>query len=696
MNGVDTSPAQTSGQVSRVKRIVQRLLTFSILVLLLGTITSGTSENIHAQMLKLGAYLWDDYFILRGEEPVATCNPNPDIDLRIQELAIEHEAENAEFDLLAEEFDEEAARNSLMSQVLVCQKKHQDAAIYQQNLTDMVVLFRSMEHVFADISLFAIAHQKTTLILLLMLAAIVATSKNSHIAFRSEHSLYDHYVSQTAQFVANVGLGLSTYAFYRGSYASGTEVTHPELMIILMLGCAILAAINVYHWFNPDPELAPKSNLLRSILTIPIQTFMLLAAVFHFFVREEHFPGVAIYFTQIFQLTNLHLAIGLYILGGMLLKETHLGARLFDIFKPWHLPPELLAFVAIALMAFPTAYTGASGIIIIAMGAVVYQEMRRVGTRRQLSLAITAMTGSGVVLRPCLLVVGIAILNKEVVTDELFHWGFRVFLLSMVVFAVFAMITRKDPMHLTPASEALGPSLRKLGPMLPYLLILFFTLVFYALVLDTYLDEFSAPIVLPVLVAIVVIFERLYSKNFRERNVELQSSPTVTKAFGTAVDNSAIQIGALLMLMACSFTVGGIIERGGGVLEIPEAFDSVYAAMAFLVLFLVLIGMIMDPFGALILVTGTIAPVAYAQGIHPVHFWMTCLMAFELGYLSPPVSLNHLLTRQVVGDKEVELALQEGDSFYYRHERLLLPLMVMATTLLLVAFGPLFFGVGDF
>lgn len=66
-------------------------------------------------------------------------------------------------------------------------------------------------------------------------------------------------------------------------------------------------------------------------------------------------------------------------------------------------------------------------------------------------------------------------------------------------------------------------------------------------------------------------------------------------------------------------------------------------------------------------------------------------MAFELGYLSPPVSLNHLLTRQVVGDEEVSLALKEGGSFYYRHERLLLPLLVMGTTLILVAFVPLVF-----
>lgn len=646
---------------------------------------------MHAQMLKLGAYIWEDYFVLRGDQPKADCEAEINIPERLDELEQEHLAENEDFDLFATEFDRQSAENSLLSQQRLCIKQHAAAEIYDAQMNVWVRTFKDIEHTFARISLIAIDQQKLTLILLLSLAAFVATWKRNHIAFRSIHSRLDHYISNIGQLTANACLGLSTLAFYRGSYASGTEVANPELMIILMSACLSLCALNVYQLCRPKQDLEPGGKPLLALIAIPIHTIMLLVASFQFFILEGHYPGVAIYFTQIFQLTNLHLAIGLYILVGMLLKETLLGAKLFDVFKPWHLPPELLAFVAIAMMAFPTAYTGASGIIIIAMGAVVYQEMRRVGTRRQLSLAVTAMTGSGVVLRPCLLVVGIAILNKEVVTDELFHWGFRVFLLSMVVFAVFAMITRKDPMKLVPANEALLPSIKNLLPLLPYVLILAGALFLYDVLLDAQLDEFTAPVILPIIVMAVLIFERRYSKDFEERNAVAGASPTVSKAFSSSVDNSAIQIGALLMLMACSFTVGGVIERGGGVLEIPEIFSSIYGAMAFLVLFLVLIGMVMDPFGALILVTGTIAPVAYAQGINPIHFWMTCLMAFELGYLSPPVSLNHLLTRQVVGDKEVELALQEGDTFYYRHERLILPLLVMGTTLILVAFVPLAF-----
>ena len=685
------SQGNGSSKQSIVKLGIQRVLSLAILGLLLATIAAGTGENIHSQLLKLGAFIWDDYFILRGEQPVADCDLNQDIDARLAELAEQHAQSDDDFGLMDSEFDFEGARGSLINQYEVCAKKHREASVYTLNLTPSIKVFRTIEHSFADLSLFAIAQQKMTLILLLVLAATVTAWKRHHIVFRSIKTKLDHYVSYSAQLLATSSLGVSAYAFYQGSYASGTEVAHPELMVILMLGGAVLSLISLYRLIRPEPGLIPGGKPVRALLAIPIHSYMLLVAAYQFFIKEAHLPGIAIYFTQIFQLTNLHLSVGLYILMGMLLKETLLGSKLFDVFKPWHLPPEITAFVAILLLAYPTAYTGASGIIIIAMGAVAYQELRRVGTRRQLALAITAMTGSsGVVLRPCLLVVGIAILNEEVVTDELYHWGFRVFLLTMAVFVIVAWVTRKESAPIVAPRAALLPSLKLLLPLLPYVLIVAALLAFYAIVLDDKLNEFSAPTILPIIVIALIVFERRFSKDFHQRNKIACASPTVSSAFVTAVDNSAVQIGAIIMLMACSFTVGGVLERGSGMLEIPAVFSSVYATMGFLVLFLVLIGMVMDPFGALILVTGTIAPVAYSQGINPIHFWMTCLIAFELGYLSPPVALNHLLTRQVVGDEEFELSLQEGGSFYYRHERIILPLLVMGSTLLIVAFVPLF------
>jgi TRAP-type C4-dicarboxylate transport system permease large subunit len=148
------------------------------------------------------------------------------------------------------------------------------------------------------------------------------------------------------------------------------------------------------------------------------------------------------------------------------------------------------------------------------------------------------------------------------------------------------------------------------------------------------------------------------------------------------------------MLMGLSVSIGGMVERADLMSMVPAIFDSTWTAMLALVLVMVLIGMFMDPYGAVILVSATIASVAYKNGIDPVHFWMVALVAFELGYLSPPVALNHLLTRQVVGEEEIRLAKEEsaGMSFWYRHERILLPLACMGAALLIVAFVPLWVG----
>jgi len=140
-----------------------------------------------------------------------------------------------------------------------------------------------------------------------------------------------------------------------------------------------------------------------------------------------------------------------------------------------------------------------------------------------------------------------------------------------------------------------------------------------------------------------------------------------------------------------SVSIGGVIERSQIMQSFPQAFDSAWSAMVLMVVILVILGMIMDAFGAVILVTATVATIAYSSGIHPIHFWMVTLVAFELGYLSPPVALNHLLARQVVGEAEVLAAQQETGTFYQRHERIIMPLIAMGISLVLVAFVPLLF-----
>jgi TRAP-type C4-dicarboxylate transport system permease large subunit len=305
-----------------------------------------------------------------------------------------------------------------------------------------------------------------------------------------------------------------------------------------------------------------------------------------------------------------------------------------------------------------------------------------------MALATTAMTGSaGVVLRPCLLVVLIAALNKEVVTDQLFDWGLNTFITTIAVFLLFVCLTKREKIQIAPLNEAFKPFIKALLPLIPYLSIVLLTLLIYDYCLEVSMDEFSAPIILPVIILCLIVYEARPYFGVQEQ-IKDESNFSFEYTIRNASSEASVHTGALLMLMALSFVLGGVIERSGILSHIPDTFSSVWATLAFLVVVLIGIGMIMDPFGAVVLVTGTLAQIAYTNGINPVHFWMIALVSFELGYLTPPVALNHLLTRQMIGYEEAEKAALEGNNFWYRHEKILLPMVTMGTTLVLVAVIP--------
>lgn len=677
----DAAPAQDT--------LFERLAILVILGLLVFLIFARTGESVHGQMAKIGELFWDDYVTLRNDVPMPTCNPSPNVEARLDQLEAKAAAEAD--DLMGDSFDRDAARQSLENQMLLCQQEIAAAEQYKKRITPGVLLFREIEHKFSQASIFATSQQQLFLVLLLFFAGGVATHKRHHIAFRPMVTVMDHRVSTLLQLLANVSLALSAWVFRDTTFSSSIAVSSPVFINLLVAGSTVMALLTLWQMFNLPKDAKPGGTLQHALLAVPLYTVVMLIFASIVFFKQAHLAGLSIYFSAFFENAGTYLDVALYLWCGMLLKQTQLGERVFSIFTPWKLPPELLAFVAIAVIAVPTAYTGASAIIILAMGAVTYRELRKVGTRRQLAMAATAMSGSsGIILKPCLIVVIIAILNKEVVTDDLFYWGSRVFFLTLGVFFFYALVTKQDKLSVARVADALPVSMANIRALVPYAIAFAIMALLYALLLNAYLDQFSAPIILPVIIVAIIFFERKISRaepiyHDPERMNGVRSSLT------KSMTDASIHVGGLLMMMSTFVIMMGLGGKAMSATFLTE-FNSIYAVMGALMLMFILIGMFMESMAAIGLVSLTIAPIAYQQGINPIHFWMTCLVALELGYLSPPVALSHIFTRQVVGEEEAVLASQEGDNFYYRHERLLLPLLVMGTTLLLVGFGPLLYG----
>jgi TRAP-type C4-dicarboxylate transport system permease large subunit len=664
---------------------VHRLHGAVLLLLLMFTLLLGMGNSLHSRLLWVGEQTWPNYYTLDPSPTEPACQLNVDIDAEVKRRI---EAYKPDPDaLFSSPPDPGAIRKSLERNVELCQKKYQ---AYQYNLehgSKALAIFKSVEQGFADFLLNNMGLTRYLFIAMFAMAAAIAALDADHIALRLPRNRREWKLSQASQFFTNalMIIGLRSYTgdleASPGS-ADALVIQHAWTAVFLLF-----MVINVVRFFLIPGRMGPGELRPSSLLAIPLFAIMGAIAMAYFFFIDGYTSGLAIYFGMMTDLSSIFINIGLYVLVGMMLKQTRIPELLINIIKPYQLPAPILASVMIFATAFPTAFTGASGIFILAVGGVVYDELRRAGAGRQLSLATTAMSGSlGVVLNPCLLIVVVAALNKEVTTTELYGWGFWVFIMSASLFTL-VVCKSEGNWKPRPVQGAFAQSVANLRPLIPYALMAAAVIIAIWVILGLQFDEYSAPMILPLVMMALVALDA--SRHNREPG-ETRASAFWTRNVAAASD-SAVHIGALLGLIGFTLCLGGILERSDIVTELfPEDLTSPWVAMAIIVVMLTLIGMVMDPFGAVVLVSATVAQPAMQIGIDPVHFWVVCLVAFELGYLSPPVALNHLLTRQVVGEEEV-LAAERSGGFWHRYERLLLPLLVMIPTLLATGFVPMLF-----
>ncbi len=679
--------------------------------LLLATLLIGTGEMIHGQLLKIGESAFGDsahgvqYFMLRGDPKLPTCNPNPDIDALVAQQVKEQQAASSatdEVDSLfsGEAVDANAIRQSVLANVSVCKQKH---AFYQRvvsHITPRVKAYRTFEEGVAKIVEFGSQNQLALLMVMLAVAMIPASINFHHICIRPPVYRKDFRVQSVAMMAAFGLILYSSIRYYQISMAAGIPLDNVFMYYFWIFMGAILCGLEVVRLFRPDLSVMMRharegGSWGDALLSAPIFATMAILGGAYFLAHGNE-AGLVIYINKVQDQVSIHLQLGLFIWTGMMLKQSRLADLVMNVLRPWKLSPEMLTYIILLVAALPTAYTGGSGIFVIAAGAIIYHEIRLVGGSRQFALAATAMSGSlGVVLRPCLLVVLITALNKEVTSEALYHWGFYVFLLTSSLFFVVAQFHRTQRVQIEKASVAMPLMLREMTALVPYVAVAAAVILFYDLVLDTPLNEITSANIVPIMLLLVLVFDKTLLRKSHLIHVKPAYAgyrqDRLEASIRAATSETVGHIGAFNTLIMLSFAIAGVVERSEVMNHAPSHFSSVWTAMAFLVVAKVLLGMFMDPFGAVVLVSGTLAPIAYANGINPVHFWMMVMVAFELGYLSPPVGLNHLLARLVVGEDEVKSSDDEVSRlpFFRRYERWILPLIVMSVALLIVAFGPL-------
>jgi tripartite ATP-independent transporter DctM subunit len=320
-------------------------------------------------------------------------------------------------------------------------------------------------------------------------------------------------------------------------------------------------------------------------------------------------------------------AIPLFTFAGYLLADSKAPSRMVNLARAlfgWM--PGGLAVVAFLTCAIFTAFTGASGVTIVALGGLLYPILLNEKYGERFSLGLVTTSGSLGLLFPPSLPLILYALVAQISIDRLFAAGMVPGLLLVVALSAWAM-RYGARQHVPRTPFSLGGALRAAKDAaweipLPFIVIGgIYGGIFTA-------TEAAAITAFYVFIVEVVVYR------------DLRLFPDIPRV----MRESMLLVGAILMIIGTAMGLTNYlvdVEVPAQLFEFTKGFIS--SPTAFLIvlnLFLIVVGMMMDIFSAIIVVVPLIIPIARAYGIDPIHLGIIFLTNLEIGYLTPPVGLN--------------------------------------------------------
>ena len=323
-------------------------------------------------------------------------------------------------------------------------------------------------------------------------------------------------------------------------------------------------------------------------------------------------------------------AIPLFTFAGYMLAESKSPQRLVALARALVGSfPGGISFVVLGVCAFFTAFTGASGVTIVALGGIVLPMLVQQKYPERFSIGLVTASGSIGLLFPPSLPIILYGLIASVSIDQLFVAGALPGLVLVGILTVYGIrvsYTAKVPRVPFVWSE-LWSAIRASAWELPLPVII---------IGGIYGGAFTA-----IEAAAITAFYVFIVEVFVYRDLHL------TRDIPRVMRESMVLVGAILAILGVALGLTNyLIDE-----EVPQHLfelvkDHIDSPITFLLIlngFLIIVGMMMDIFSAIIVVVPLILPIAREFGIDPVHLGIIFLTNLEIGYLTPPVGLNLFL-----------------------------------------------------
>jgi tripartite ATP-independent transporter DctM subunit len=325
-------------------------------------------------------------------------------------------------------------------------------------------------------------------------------------------------------------------------------------------------------------------------------------------------------------------ALPLFTLAGLVFARTGAAQRLGAVFVALFGGGATGTVVASAVLcsAF-TAFTGGSGVTILALGGLLLPLLRNAGfpEKKGISL-VTSASALGVLLAPSVPLIMYAIIAR-VPINTMFLAGLLPACIMVAFLLVFGGYLKRQSTPL-PAPTRTTPDAGQ-----PRLQSALWTAKWEILAPAVAIGALVSGLATPTESAAIAAAYAILTQVLAHRELGWRK-------LASALSDCTQIIGGVMLILGMALGLTNYLIDAG----IPDAaiewvqgvIPNKWVFLLVLNLFLFVAGALMEIFAALVVLVPLLLPVAQSYGLDPVHFGIIFLANMELGFLCPPAGMN--------------------------------------------------------
>ena len=322
-------------------------------------------------------------------------------------------------------------------------------------------------------------------------------------------------------------------------------------------------------------------------------------------------------------------ALPLFTLAGLLFARTGAAARLGAVFTAaFGSGVAGTAIAAAVLCSFFTAFTGGSGVTILALGGLLLPLLTKAGFPEQRGISlVTSASALGVLLAPSVPLIMYAIIARVPINTMFLAGVLPAVLMVACLLLVGGYLRRGGIAAVNPKKE---PKSKSLGSAL-------WLAKWELLAPVVAIGSLISGIATPTESAALTAMYALLTQSVAHRELDW---PAIRK---TLVDCAEVIGGIMLILGMALGLTNYLVDAGipdAAIEWVQSVLPNKFAFLIALNLFLLLAGALMEIYAAIVVLVPLLLPVAVAYGVDPVHFGVIFLANIEMGFLCPPAGMN--------------------------------------------------------